>query len=65
RRALKVQMDKGVSRKLTNAFIRLDDLMELWITEIEDALDYRVVSIKHMVEVQYGALLAVLEALGI
>lgn len=65
RRALKVQMDKGASRKLANAFIRLDDLIELWITKIEGALDYRVVSIKHMVEVQYGALLAVLEALGI
>ncbi len=64
RRALAAQVAKGASRKVEEAYEDLDRAIEGWATEVEEALDYSVVPIRDLVQVQYGALLAVLEALA-
>ena len=64
RRALRLQIEKGASKKIVDAYAKLDNAIECWINEVEQVLEYEVVPIKHLVEIQYGALLAVLDALG-
>ena len=56
-------MEKGASKKLTDACIRLANAIECWTAEVEHNIEYEVVPIKDLVEVRYGALLAVLDAL--
>ena len=63
RRSLKMQMDKGGSKKIADAYHKLNVAIDGWAEEIEQALDYGVVKIRDLVQIQYGALLAVLEAL--
>ena len=64
RRALGMQIAKGASDKLVQAYKKLDQAIDGWAEEIERELKYEVVGIRDLVQIQYGALLAVLEALG-
>ncbi|HNZ09717.1 MAG TPA: M14 family zinc carboxypeptidase [Bacillota bacterium] len=64
RRALGMQVEKGASDKLAEAYHKLDEAVDGWAKEIEEALKYEVVPIRDLVQIQYGALLAVLDALG-
>lgn len=63
RRALKAQIEKKTSPALEDAYRAIDALVDSLMDEIGDALAYRVVPIRSLVQIQYGALLAVLEAL--
>ncbi|MBP7110461.1 MAG: peptidase M14 [Firmicutes bacterium] len=64
RRALGMQVEKGAPASVVDAKAKLDAALDAWAEEIENALDYKVVPIRDLVQVQYGALLAVLDALG-
>jgi hypothetical protein len=60
RRALDAQLEQTPSPTLETARNRLESLLENWTTRIETRLTYEAIPIKKLVEVQYGALLAVL-----
>jgi len=59
-----MQVEKGASDKLKKAYHKLDEAVDGWAGEIEEALKYEVVPVRDLVQIQYGALLAVLDALG-
>jgi len=65
RRALKAQLEKGGSRTIEQAYQKLDILIDSLMEEIGQALDYSVIPIRNLVQIQYGALLAVLETLKV
>ena len=60
RRALDAQIDVTPSDTLREARDNLEALLTRWTDHLEANLDYTAVPIKTLVEVQYGALLAVL-----
>lgn len=60
RRALDAQLAETKSATLESAQVDLDILLETWTERLESGLEYEVIPIKTLVEVQYGALLAVL-----
>lgn len=64
RRAMGMQLKKAHSDKLEEAYRKLDAAIDAWAEEIGKELDYQVVPVRKLVQVQYGALLAVLDALG-
>ena len=62
RRALDLQLAQTSSETLLEAKIDLETLLEGWAERLEKGLEYDAISIKTLVEVQYGALLAVLNS---
>ena len=60
RRALEVQLEHSSSETLLSAQADLETLLETWAERLETGLEYKAIPIKTLVEVQYGALLAVL-----
>ena len=62
RRALAAQLAATPSETLKKAQADLEALLERWADELEQGLEYEAVPIKSLVEVQYGALLAVLQS---
>lgn len=62
RRALDKQLAVTPKPALSKARDDLEQLLERWTAWIEDNLDYSSIPIKKLVEVQYGALLAVLDS---
>lgn len=62
RRAIDAQLAEGDDAALRAARERLEGHLEAWTQVIEDNLEYTPIPIKKLVEVQYGALLAVLKA---
>lgn len=65
RRALKAQLAKGYDAGIEEAFRALDKKIDSMMDEIGQALDYGTVAIRDLVQIQYGALLAVLGGLGL
>lgn len=62
RRALEVQQEVTPNEMLKAAGEELDELLEAWAVKIETGLEYEAIPIKKLVEVQYGALLALLNS---
>ncbi len=62
RRALDFQLAETDSETLTSAKADLETLLETWIERLESGFEYEAIPIKILVEVQYGALLAVLNS---
>jgi hypothetical protein len=65
RRALRAQLDAGFVAVLDEAYRRLDERLDSLMDGIGEALDYGTVAIRDLVQIQYGALLAVLGGLGL
>ncbi|MGE5587006.1 MAG: M14 family zinc carboxypeptidase [Clostridia bacterium] len=63
-RAFSAQLDVAPTAAVRRAHEELAAHLDRWATEIEANLQYEVVPIRDLVQVQYGALLAVLNALG-
>lgn len=63
RRALKAQLDKGYNAAIDEAYRTLDAKIDFMMDEIGTALDYDTVAIRDLIQIQYGALLAVLNGL--
>jgi hypothetical protein len=64
RRAIDAQLRQGRSRVLERAGAALEGHLERWTERIERNLDYSPIPIKKLVEVQYGAMLAVLNTVN-
>jgi hypothetical protein len=62
RRAIDAQLDATPSGALKTIRNRLEVLLEKWTDHIESHLTYSAIPIKKLVEVQYGALLAILNS---
>jgi len=62
-RALRVRVAEGAPRAVAEARAELRRHIDGWLTEIEENLSFTTVPIRHLVQIQYGALLAVLEEL--
>lgn len=60
RRALELQMEETPSANLKTCQDELEALLERWTKYLELNIEYSAIPIKTLVEVQYGALLAVL-----
>lgn len=60
RRALDTQLAETKGETLESARAELEILLETWTERLENGLEYQAIPIKTLVEVQYGALLAVL-----
>jgi hypothetical protein len=60
RRALELQLAETPSETLEVCQRELETLLERWTAHLEENLEYSAIPIKTLVEVQYGALLAVL-----
>jgi len=65
RRALKAQLAKEYNPVIEEAYKTLDAKIDAMMDEIGTALDYGTVAIRDLVQIQYGALLAVLNGLGL
>jgi len=65
RRALKAQLAVGYDARVDEAYKILDAKIDSMMEEIGEALDYGTVAIRDLVQIQYGALLAVLGGLGL
>lgn len=65
RRALKAQLAKAYDESLDQAYRKLDERIDTLMDRIGEALDYEIVAIRDLVQIQYGALLAVLDSLGL
>jgi hypothetical protein len=65
RRALDAQLDHAPSPELERAREELEGYLGRWTERIERNLDYSPIPIKKLVEVQYGAMLAVLNTPGL
>jgi len=63
RRALKLQMEATCDPVVESAYDKLDEKLDALMDEIGTALDYKTVAVRDLVQIQYGALLAVLEGL--
>jgi hypothetical protein len=63
-RAFSAQLEVAPTEAVERAHEELEAHLDRWATEIEENLQYEVVPIRDLVQVQYGALLAVLEALA-
>jgi hypothetical protein len=63
RRALRAELEARPSAALESAYGRLDEKIEESLDGIAQALDYKVMPIRDLVQIQYGALLACLDAL--
>lgn len=62
RRAIDAQLDATSSEALQTVRRQLDALLEKWTEHIETHLTYSTIPIKKLIEVQYGALLAILNS---
>jgi hypothetical protein len=62
RRALELQQQQTPSPLLDSVREELENLLETWTQYLEAHLQYEAIPIKKLVEVQYGALLAVLNS---
>jgi Zinc carboxypeptidase len=62
RRAIDVQLEQKLNSRLEAARHTLESLLETWTSTLETHLEYEAIPIKKLVEVQYGALLAVLDS---
>ncbi len=62
RRALQAQIEATPSDTLRAALADLEAMLDGWAERIESNLDYSPIPIKTLVEVQYGALLALLNS---
>ncbi len=62
-RAFDAQLAADPSPTVEDAKHRLGKKLDAWISEIETNLDYSPIPIRTLVQVQYGAMLAVLEAM--
>lgn len=62
RRGIGEQLALGASDSLIGARDQLEGLLEGWTTDIEAHLHYEAIAIKKLVEVQYGAMLALLNS---
>lgn len=62
-RAFDVQLAVKASPVVESAKGRLEGKLDAWIGEIEANLDYSAIAIRPLVQVQYGAMLAVLDAM--
>jgi len=62
RRAIEAQLRVSPLEELSAALSDLEGHLETWAVEVESNLDYTAVPIKKLVEVQYGALLALLNS---
>lgn len=62
RRAIDAQLEEGAVEALTAARADLEVHLDAWAAEIERNLDSSPIPIKQLVEVQYGAMLAVLDS---
>ncbi len=65
RRALKAQLAKEYNPVIEEAYKTLDSKIDAMMDDIGKALDYGTVAIRDLVQIQYGALLAVLNGLGL
>ena len=65
RRALKAQLAVKYDAGMDEAYRMLDEKIDSMMDEIGKALDYGIVAIRDLVQIQYGALLAVLDGLGL
>ncbi len=65
RRALRAQLDKAPDAELERNYRALDEKIESTLAGIEKGLKCTSVPIRDLVQIQYGALLAVIEGLGI
>ncbi len=65
RRALEAQLDRTPDASLQKAYAELDARVESTMAGIEKGLACQSMPIRDLVQIQYGALLAVLEALGV
>ena len=61
RRALDAQLEQRSSETLLSAKADLETLLDTWTQDLESNLEYEAIPIKTLVEVQYGALLAILK----
>lgn len=62
RRGIAERLEQGTSSALESARDQLEALLEEWTADIEAHLDYEAIEIKKLVEVQYGAMLALLNS---
>jgi len=65
RRALRAQLEKQGKRGIEGAYKKIDSLVDSLMEEIGQALDYSVIPIRTLIQIQYGALLSVLETLKV
>ncbi|HET6487824.1 MAG TPA: M14 family zinc carboxypeptidase [Spirochaetia bacterium] len=65
RRALKAQLDQTPDPGLEGAYAQLDARIEATMAGIQEGLACTSMPIRDLVQIQYGALLAVLEGLGL
>ncbi len=63
-RAIRVQLAAQPDGELAKIGAELEGAIDALASDIETNLDYKVVPIRNLVQVQYGALLAVLESKG-
>lgn len=62
-RAFSAQLEVGESLSIRQAQARLELEIEAWIQDIEAHLSYNPIPIRSLVQAQYGAMLAVLDAM--
>lgn len=61
-RSIRAHLETGENSELSSALADLEKHLETWMTEVETNLDSSPIPIKRLLEVQYGAMLAVLES---
>ena len=63
KRAIEVQLEEAESEPLRSALRSVEDRFDGWAAELEEELDYEVIPIKTLVEIQLGAALHFISAL--
>lgn len=64
-RSIRVHLTGGENAELSGALAELEGHLDAWATEIETNLDSSPIPIKRLLEVQYGAMLAVLDSASV
>jgi len=63
RRGLRLEVEASGNEEMTEALRRLETLFATWAEQLEQDIDYRVIPIKTLVEIQFGAALHFIEQL--